>query len=109
MRSTASFTDGRIHVTLCDGPFDLRFLGSPERAVWRRWVEAWRAAEDVAAFEQAVPPAEAAASPELEAIWEDLRGRLALEVLRDAEGEIVELLPWRPEEARAWLRTPSAA
>jgi hypothetical protein len=104
MRPTAPFTDGRIHVTLCHGPFDLRLLPAEDRAIWEALVCVWVEAPSADLFERGIRLLLADASDSILAMAEDLASRLALELAPQEEDALEEeLLPWRPESARSRL------
>ena len=105
MRSTDTFTDGRIHVTLLRGAFDLRALPTDERRNYNDLVGHFASGMELTAF-MPLCLDERAGSDELRTLGQDLLDRLILEVYGDDNEEAGELLPWRDNEVR--LKVESA-
>lgn len=114
MRSTATFTDGRIHVTLYEGAYDLKALPVSDQLIYEALLEDYvcgRALSEMElSFERTALQACRAVSisEEIQAIYRDLCRRVTVnELSRDvefAEG----LCPWRPEQTRQFVEAALA-
>jgi len=106
MRPTETFTDGRIHVTLCHGAFDLATLGADDRVRYRQLLDLYVAGSPAPSIEALciVVVANSQDRETLHALGADLCDR----VIVAAHGELPdeELLPWKVEAMR---RTVHAA
>lgn len=107
MHSVASFTDGRIHVTLWEGAFDLAALESADRGIYERLLELCRKERALELLEALwegqgagfALTARLRRRPSLQALYRDLCRRVALEAQEFARLR-EELAPWRPEQTR---------
>ncbi len=121
MRSVSSFTDGRIHVTLCEGAYDLQLLDLADRGAYARMLELWAAPGlDLGCWEslwRGVGLTEFGlalrlrARPVLRTLYYDLCRRLVLEALelQDEASRMLsrplawlreQMVPWRPVLSR---------
>ncbi len=106
-RQTYGFSDGRVHVTLLDGAFDLAALDDGDEAAWTVVLSAYRGGADLGEMERLGDvrysgwgvAARLHHREPLASLYADLCRRVALEEagLSDL---IQELRPWRPEQAR---------
>ncbi len=107
MRNTQNFTDGRIHVTLMDGAFDVRAMSQVDRGLYGWLLQSWRAGMDLASFEASVDVTRGSSSimfrthysEPLATLYQDLCRRIALEEA-GANALLDEMVPWHPERSR---------
>ena len=102
MRITTGFTDGRIHVTLYEGAYDLKALSLEERRSYNAVLSLYVGGYDLVALEL-VYEREHGGSESVQVLYEDLCRRLALSELREAEGMEDGLCPWRPARTREFV------
>ena len=105
MRSVVAFTDGRIHVTLFEGAFDLAALTENEKRLYEQMLSIFMVGglwqlEELGQNEgsSALPRWRCFDEP-LETIFVDMCRRLALEE-RGMSHLVEEFEPWRPDESR---------
>lgn len=107
-RHTHGFSDGRVHVTLLDGAFDLKALVAEDRAVWDGVLSAYRSGADLARMEAFGDVRQSGFGVSarlhhrepLASLYADLCRRVALEEA-GLSHVADELRPWRRQEARA--------
>ena len=107
-RSTHGFSDGRVHVTLLDGAFDLDALEGVDRVVWKAVLVAYRRGLDLMSMEAFADPAitnfafaaRLRRREPLASLYADLCRRVALEE-SGLDALVEDLLPWRPQESRS--------
>ena len=106
MRSVTQFTDGRIHVTLFEGAFDLAAMDAVDMGIYEQMLAIFKAGtlkglESLA--DRTVSPFGVALRLQhrkpLVTIFSDMCRRMALEELGLSD-MIEEFAPWRPEESR---------
>jgi hypothetical protein len=108
MRSVSGFTDGRIHVTLWEGAFDLAALESADRGIYERLLELCRGEGALEALEALWAGQGAGFAltmrlrrrPCLMALYRDLCRRVVLEA-QEFNRLREELAPWRPAQTQA--------
>ena len=107
MRSVNAFTDGRIHVTLFEGAFDLADLDEVDKSIY----EGLLATFMVGKLDDAERLADPSRAPfavtlrlthrePLATLFADICRRMALEEM-GLSAMVEEFMPWRPEESRA--------
>jgi hypothetical protein len=107
-RQTNGFSDGRVHVTLLDGAFDLAALDDGDRSAWDLVLTTFRDGADLVRMEALGDvrttglgvTARLHHREPLASLYADLCRRVALEEA-GLSGLVHELRPWYPEEARA--------
>lgn len=107
MRATGSFTDGRIHVTLLDGAFDLAAMDAADYGVYEQLQALYRGGVSLESLESLVDPTRGgfAVATRLRhrelllSLHVDFCRRVALE--ESGQAFLLDRLqPWRPEESR---------
>ncbi len=107
-RTTGGFSDGRIHVTLCDGAFDLALLCDGDRALYDGLLERFGAGCALEVLESLAgldcgelwwARLRVARNGVLLALYSDLCRRVALEAAGQS-GVIEEIKPWRRAESK---------
>lgn len=112
MRNSSAFTDGRIHVTLCDGAFDLKALTVMQRVIYTELLDLYERDCEAAALREAIAArmsVGAAHSGDFDVLAGDFVSRVTLAQKHGDDADFTDHLPtWRTDAMRAYVQASLA-
>lgn len=109
MRTSSTFTDGRIHVTLCDGAFDLKALNVTQRAIYTELLDLYERDCEAAALREAIAArmsVGAAHKGDFDVLAGDFVARITLAQKHGGDASFTDHLPtWRADAMRAYVQS----